>query len=338
MTNCNKEIIGVKQIALYINKGARFERPNVLVENEVNLITTEDSNYFLEDKRSQIKWERTISFSSNYKQNYLDEFTFLLHGFENDIPALIDSFRNNRLGFVVQIITTGNNKLVFQAPVFLNKENTKEINSHSWQVSFAYRLPTFKDKLTLLDVSSAVEPEEIENNTEIVGVRKIALYINKNVRIRRPNPAIENEVDVIAHAIGSFVINEVIEQPRWERSTTYSSNYQSSYVDTFSFILHGIENNIPGILESLRNNRLGYVAEIVTTGGKSFVFPSPVFLENSNVKEINSHSWQVSLTYRTPTFEDKLKKLNTLLMTSSFITLAPNRIWGDGVGNALVSR
>lgn len=163
---------------------------------------------------------------------------------------------------------------------------------------------------------------------EIIGIKTIALYINSDVRIRRPNPAIENEVDLIAHATGSFVINETSEYPKWERVLDYSGNYKISYLDTFSFQLNGIENNVPEILRSLRNNRLGYVTEIITTGNNSLVFPTPVFLNEKNTKPINSHSWQVSLSYRVPTFQDYLIKLNTVLMIYNYILTGQNSVLG----------
>lgn len=338
MSNCTTEIIGVKKIALYINSGVRFERPDTSTENEVNLIVTESENFLLTDGKSQMKWERTVAFSGNYKQNYLDEFTFLVHGVQNEIPELIKTLRSNRLGYIIEIITTGNKSLVFQSPVFLNNENTKRVDSHSWNISLSYRIPSFLNKLTLLAVTIPSQPEEITNNVEVVGIQQLALYINKGVRIRRPDPSVENEVDLIAHAQGSFIINEVKELPKWTRNTTYSGNYQPSYSDEFTFILHGIESNAPTIIEKLRNNRLGYVVEIITTGNQSYVFPTPVFLNSDNIKQIDSHSWQVSLSHRLPTFQDKLTKLNTLLMTQSYITLAQNRIWGDGTGQAIVSR
>ena len=172
---------------------------------------------------------------------------------------------------------------------------------------------------------------------EIIGVKKIALYINKGVRINRPDPSIENEVDLIAHAQGSFVINEVKEYPKWERELGFSGNYKQNYTDTFSFLLHGIENEVPEIIKSLRNNRCGYVVEIVTTGNKSFVFPAPVFLNENNTKQIDSHSWSVSLSYRVPTFEDRLIKLNTILMIYSYILVGDNQILGDGNGNPIVA-
>jgi hypothetical protein len=174
-------------------------------------------------------------------------------------------------------------------------------------------------------------------NKEIATLKKLALYINDNVRINRPDPSKENEVDLIAHGQGSFVISDVNEVAKWERVIDFSGNYKQNYVDEFSFLLHGIENNVPGILESLRNNRLGYIAEIITTGNKSFVFPAPVFLNEKNTKAVNSHSWNVSLSYRVPTFENYLTKLNTVLMTQSYILVGANQVLGDGAGSAIVS-
>lgn len=156
------------------------------------------------------------------------------------------------------------------------------------------------------------------------------------MRINRPNPSVENEVDIIAHGQGSFIIDNTIEQPKWERKLNYSGNYKLNYIDIFTFNLHGILNNVPGILKSLRNNRLGYVTEIITTGGESFVFPAPVFLSEENIKKVDSHSWEVSLTYRVPTFEDKLTKLNTVLMAYSYILGGSNVILGGGNNIAVI--
>ena len=68
---------------------------------------------------------------------------------------------------------------------------------------------------------------------EIIGILRMALYINKDVRFNFPDPSIENEVDIIAHAIGSYVINEVKEEQRWERIVDYSANYKQNYSDIF---------------------------------------------------------------------------------------------------------
>jgi hypothetical protein len=163
---------------------------------------------------------------------------------------------------------------------------------------------------------------------EIQGVKKIAFYINKDVQFNRPDPSVENEIDIIAHATGSFVINEVNELPKWERIQDYSGNYRIVYQDQFTFLLHGIENDIPSILRDLRANRLGYITEVVTTGNKSYVFPAPVFLNERNTKQVDSHSWQVSLTYRVPTFEDYLIKLNTVLMIYSYILTGSDSVLG----------
>lgn len=338
MSNCTNEIQGVQRLSLYLNSDIQLVRPDISNENEVNLITNGESSYTISEVIALPKWERIVGYSGNYKQNYLDEFTFLVSGIENEIPSIIQDLRNNRVGYIAEIVTTGNINYIFPAPVFLNKANTKQIDSHSWQVSLSYRIPTFEDKLTLLEVVLSNDLLTIESSVEIQGIQRMALYINKDIRYRYPDPSNENEVDLIAHAKGSFVINEVKELLKWERSVTYSENYRQNYNDEFSFLLHGIENNVPGIIQDLRNNRLGYIVEIITTGNQSFVFPAPVFLNEDNTKQIDSHSWQVSLSYRVTTFEDKLIKLNTLLMTQSYITLADNKIWGDGTGKAIVSR
>jgi len=172
---------------------------------------------------------------------------------------------------------------------------------------------------------------------EIIGILRMALYINKDVRFNFPDPSIENEVDIIAHAQGSYVISDVEEYQKWERSVSYSANYKQNYSDIFSFTLHGIDNNVPGIIQSLRNNRLGYICEIITKENKSFVFPCPVFLDEKNTKPIDSNSWNVSLSYRVPTFQDKYNKLNTLLMTESFVLIGGMSVLGWGAGQIVLN-
>lgn len=175
------------------------------------------------------------------------------------------------------------------------------------------------------------------NCKEILGLKKIAFYINNNVRYNFPDPAVENEIDLIAHAEGSIVVSDSIELPKWERILTFSGNYKQNYFDEFSFIAHGILNNVPGLILAMRNNRLGYITEIITTSNRSFVFPVPVFLNAENTKQVDSHSWNVSLSYRIPTFQDHYTKLNTLLMIYSYILVGDNQILGSGGGVPIVA-
>ena len=338
MAECFNEIIGINSLTLILNENVRFERPIISVENEVNLYAAAENSYLINEIDNHIKWKRTVNYSANYKQNYIDEFTFIVHGIGNEIPNIIKELRNNRKGYIAIIKTTGNLNFVFQNPIFLNAENTKKINSNSWIVSIGYKLPTFDNKLVLLSQILDNQPKLITNSCspEIIGITRIGIYINDHIRIRRPDPSKENEVDLIAHSQGSYTIQDINELPKWERTINNSENYKQSFEDRFSFVLHGINNNVPKIILDLRNNRLGYIVEIITTNGNSFVFPTPVFLDSENTKPINSHSWQVSLSYRVPTFQDKLKKLNTLLMTQSYIWLGGSNILGYGDG-AIVS-
>ena len=333
---CTSKIIGIKSLTLVKNIGVRLVCPNISVENEVNLTANGSNSYTFSDGISLLKWERTLDYSQNYKQNFFDEFTFQISGIENEIPDVIKEIRNNRSGYIAIITTTGGQKYVFQSPVFLNKENTKQINSHTWDISLSYNIPSQLDKLTLLNEQYVNNPINVSNNTEVIGIKSIALYINDNVSISRPNPSNENEVDIIVHGQGSYLISDVNEYPKWERILINSENFTQKFIDSFSFILHGIENQIPQALQDIRNNRLGYIIEIITTGGKSFVFPTPVFLDSENTKRVNSHSWSVSLSYRVPTFKDKLLKLNTLMMDNSYVIIADNEILGYGEG-AIVS-
>lgn len=334
---CYTEIIGIKELTLYLNSGIRLVFPDISDESQVNLITDGSNSYSISESISNIKWSRKVDYSGNYKQNYFDEFMFQISGIENQTPEIIKEFRNNRLGYITTITTTGNQKYIFQSPVFLNKENTKQVDSHTWDVSFSYKIPSFLDKLTLLSSILVNNPVSVKNNIEIVGIQYLGIYINSDVVINRPDPANENEVDIIIHGQGSYVISDPNELPKWERITNNSGNFTQSFIDKFSFILHGIENNVPEIIQELRNNRLGYIIEIITTGGKSFIFPTPVFLDSENTKPIDSHSWQISLSYRVPTLKDKLTKLNTLLMDNSYILVGDNEVLGFGEGAIVIN-
>lgn len=153
MSNCTQEIVGVQKITLYINKNVLYNYPNISNENEVNITVNSEGSVIIEDIEQYPKWERIFDYSENYKQNHLDEFTFLLHGIKNDVPDIIKDLRNNRLGFICVIKTTGNDNYVFQSPVFLDSKNIKQIDSHSWEVSLSYRVPTFENKLTVLSTT-----------------------------------------------------------------------------------------------------------------------------------------------------------------------------------------
>jgi len=338
MIDCVSEIIGVKSLTIYPNDGVMLVRPNISVLNEVDLTTNGIGSYIISNPSLLPKWERNLSYSGNYKQNYIDEFTFFVHGIENEIPEIIKELRNNRLGYLIEMVTVGGKSYIFESPVFLNTENTKQVDSHSWSVSLSYRNPSFFDKLTLLSTTLTVKPTELTIDIEIVGIKSMGIYINEGVRYNYPDKSKENEVDLIAHAIGSYVISDINELPKWERIVNYSANYNQDYNDIFTFFIHGTENDTPEILKDLRNNRKGYIIEIITTGNKSYVFPSPVFLNEDNTKQVDSHSWVISLSYRTFSKKDKLVKLNTLLMTNSYILLGENKILGNGEGKAIVSK
>ncbi len=306
MANCINEIQGIQSISLYPNSGIQLIRPDISNENEVNLIADGAGSYTISNPVLLPKWERNVGYSGNYKQNYSDEFKFMVNGIENEIPAIIKDLRNNRVGYIAEILTTGNQNYVFQSPVFLNNANTKQIDSHSWQVSLSYRIPSFLNKLILLETILTNNPDILPVDVEIVGIQRMALYINEDVIYRYLDPSNENEIALVSPVEPFIIINDINQLPKWERITDNSGNYKQNYNDEFTFLLHGIENDVPGITQSLRNNRLGFIVEILTTGNKPFIFRTPVFLNEDNTKQIDSHSWEVSLSYRIRSFLDKL--------------------------------
>lgn len=167
----------------------------------------------------------------------------------------------------------------------------------------------------------------MSNCKEIIGLRNIGLYINNNVQYEYPDPSNENEVNFISHAEGSFIIEEK-ENPVWTREIGYSENYEPYYIDTFSFYLRGILNEAPDQLKRMRKNRRGYIVDIITKSGDSFVFPTEVFLSSETITGENENFRRVNFSYRVPTLTDKLTKLSNILMTNSYIKLNSNEIVG----------
>lgn len=172
-------------------------------------------------------------------------------------------------------------------------------------------------------------------STEMLGVYRMALYINKDLTYNFPDISKPREINLIAHGSGSYVV-ENNDLPKWQRTVNYSQNYKQNYFDKFSFYLRGIENNVPEMIKNLRNNRLGYIVEIITLNNKSFVFPMPVFLSQENTKQVDENKWFIELSYRTETFKDYYIKLNTLLMTYSFVITGENTIL-SGENNGVIT-
>lgn len=164
---------------------------------------------------------------------------------------------------------------------------------------------------------------------EIIGVRLFAFYINKDVTFYYPDPNNENQISLITHGVGTIVINDANEYPKWERIIDYSGNYRPNYVDNFSFYIHGIQNETPEILRLLRSRREGFIVEMQTQGGQSYVFKTPVFVNEKYTKQINMHSWEVVMSYRVPTFDNYLTKTNNMVMSGNYIWLDENSVLGQ---------
>jgi hypothetical protein len=125
------------------------------------------------------------------------------------------------------------------------------------------------------------------NCHEILGLNKLALYENKGLKIFRPDISKKNEVDIIWSGSESYVVN-IETLPKWIREIDYSNNYRPVFSDRFVFYWYGNVNDTN--VFNLRKNRNGFIVEIITTDGLSFVFPSPVFV--SEVNQIESNMFQ----------------------------------------------
>jgi len=173
----------------------------------------------------------------------------------------------------------------------------------------------------------------VENCIETAGISRMAFYVNKNVIIQRPDPAIENEVSLISYSGGSVTVDPG-DRPKWKREIDTGKNYVQTYIDSFSFQLNGLKSR--DILDFLRKQRKGFITEIITTGNESYIFPSPVFVSDIYSKENNSRDWTIELSYRVPTLLDKLTKNNTLLMTANYILVGGNEIMSSGTNEATI--
>ncbi len=173
--------------------------------------------------------------------------------------------------------------------------------------------------------------------SEILGVKKLALYVNKGVKYRWPDASKETEIDLIAHAVGSIVIDDHNEYPRWFRANIRMDSGKIGYIDKFTFNLHGIFNDTPAIIENIINNRDGYIVELITTSGKSFVFPCPVIAKKDIEQPENEHSHEIELTYKVPTPYNYYTKLNDLLMIHSYILVYDNQILGTADGRPIIN-
>ena len=137
---------------------------------------------------------------------------------------------------------------------------------------------------------------------DIIGVKSISLNQNEGITITRPNIAIESEINVTYPIKGTLVTNSVT----WARLVSYSDNYKKQFTDTFKFYLYGINPTTRAIIQELRTNRLGFIAELTLKNASVFLFQSPVFVSKITNKKDDLRTWEIEMSYRTPTFLDKL--------------------------------
>ena len=137
---------------------------------------------------------------------------------------------------------------------------------------------------------------------DIIGVKSISLNQNEGITITRPNIAIESEINATYPIKGTLVTNNVT----WARVVSYSDNYKKQFTDTFKFYLYGINPTTRAIIQEIRTNRLGFIAELTLKNASVFLFQSPVFVSKITNKKDDLRTWEIEMSYRTPTFLDKL--------------------------------
>ena len=149
---------------------------------------------------------------------------------------------------------------------------------------------------------------------DIIGVKSISLNQNEGITITRPNIAIESEINVTYPIKGTLVTNSVT----WARLVSYSDNYKKQFTDTFKFYLYGINPTTRAIIQELRTNRLGFIAELTLKNASVFLFQSPVFVSKITNKKDDLRTWEIEMSYRVPTFLDKLIVLEKFYYYTQF--------------------
>jgi hypothetical protein len=162
---------------------------------------------------------------------------------------------------------------------------------------------------------------------EPIGLKKLILYVNREVILNYPDPDVDFQVDVITHGFGTYEIKNN-EYPTWERQIDYSQNFDPEYTDIFRFNLYGIDDNTIQILKDLRTTRQGFIAEAQLKNGRSYVFPREVLVSGTSEKPENRNTWQIEMSYDLPTKEDYKIKLNTLVMNNNYIIFADSVHFG----------
>lgn len=143
---CDVEIVGIRSLSINTNNGITITRPNILVENEVNVtytttvLTTTDSP----------TWQRVTSYSDNYVKKFKDTFKFYLQGISSTERTIIETLRTGRRGFLVQATFNSGDVVLYPSPVFVSSITQKKDDMRSWEIEMSYNIPTFNDKLKVV--------------------------------------------------------------------------------------------------------------------------------------------------------------------------------------------
>ena len=143
---CDVEIVGVRSLSINTNEGITITRPDIAVENEVNVaypvtvLTTTDSP----------TWQRITSYSENYVKKFKDTFKFYLQGISTTERTIIETLRTGRKGFLVQATFNSGEVALFPSPCFVSSITQKKEDMRSWEIEMSYNVPTFNDKLKVI--------------------------------------------------------------------------------------------------------------------------------------------------------------------------------------------
>ena len=142
-TNCG-EALELASLTIYKNVGLDIVYPDIMNLQEVN-IATNGAFELTAEGLSRPKWEREITNSANFVEQYQDTFSFNLLGLNEDTIAELNKIRDSRTGFIVRALTVEGENLVFLTPSFISNNSIINVNKRSAVIEMRYKVPTFEN-------------------------------------------------------------------------------------------------------------------------------------------------------------------------------------------------
>lgn len=335
MADCSTYLdsVGVFKVTLFENKAFQINRPNILVENEVNIVNYEGSGVII-NSNSDPKWTRTRSLSANRKQAYNDVLNFNLINLTDENRAILKLLRESIYGFIMVFELNNGQSILFIDPVFLRNETIINYDNGSYNLTLTYSVNSLNNYVyylnDLLDNQSGFYSTTVatcQTFKESTGVYRAVLYNNYNLKLIRPDISKPNEIHLINYGGGAIIIDNS-DDPKWTRTIATGPNYKETFQDTLQFNLYGLNDENESIINNLYTNINGWILELQLNNGQNIIFPTPVYLNQDVIFDYNNGNSIVNISYSVPTLQDYLIKLNNLVFAYSFVLIGSDSVLG----------